>query len=130
MIFFYDFLSKQTTYSTNMSGRDTVTRSELMKFGEEYSYDNTVGEIGGFHYYLKGSATPNHTMLFSANNIGEIVPVSEQITVADVQKVYTTMIDLPNVPNGTPYGWSHKFDAWVYFTAGTAVFATFKSCYV
>ena len=109
--------------------RSPVTRSQLLQYGTEYRYDADVGEFGAFHYYMNGSAVPNHTVVFQSHNIGAIVSLSDNITSADVQDIFFTTIELPNVPTGTPYGWSHNYDCWAYFTNGTDQLATYMSRY-
>jgi hypothetical protein len=122
-----------------MSARNIVTRPELLQYGNEYSYDSSIGDIGGFHYYVNGFSAPNpsvtvmpsHTVALTPQNIGQIeVAESVKATSEDVQTMFYTSVDLPNVPKGTAYGWAHEIDCWVYFTAGTDRFATYKSYYV
>lgn len=112
-----------------MSGRNAVTRLDCMSRGDEYTYDANVGNIGGFHYYTVGSSEPNFTLLLKPANIGACVDTQFTITPSDIQKIFHTTIDLPGVPLGTPYGWSHDFDCWAYFTKGMNEMATHTSAF-
>lgn len=41
---------------------------------------------------------------------------------SDVQNTFFTTIDLPEIPIGTPYGWSPNDNCWYYFVNNTKIF--------
>jgi len=110
-------------------GRDVVTYPQLADKADEYEYDETVGRIGGFVYYKTDTTDPVFSQHIVLENIGPVLPCVPAVHTADIQKVCHTSVELPDIAMGTPYGWCHKHNAWVYFTHGTDHEATHMSSY-
>ena len=107
------------------NGWSVVTYEPLKAAGHEtYKYMPSIGECGGFVY--KPSITE---VALTLPNIGDIVPCEKNYTMEHVQELYKTSIDLPGVPQGSLYGWSHDGNCWLYFTKGCSAPATHKAAY-
>lgn len=78
-------------------------------------YSDNIGPIGGF-------VLENGTEIELVNDdIGTPVECDFE---GDVQNTFFTTIDLPNIPIGTPYGWSPEDKCWYYFLADSRKFVS------
>jgi hypothetical protein len=107
-----------------MAFSSPVTYPGLADISDEYEYDDTIGVIGGFKYYKNGVDDPVYTCELEYENVGDLTPSLETISVSDVQQLFLTTVQI-----GTRYGWSHEHNCWAYFVSGLDQPADYTSAY-
>lgn len=109
-----------------------VTYETLNKYNL-YRWNSSNGNYGGFEYRKSGD---NSEVI---NKSIELCEISE-ITECDNTKTYSLLkfinglsnstVELQGVPIGTPYGWSHHDNKWLYYTNDNSDKPTHYATYI
>lgn len=80
------------------------------------TYDDSIGTLGGF--WLDDGTT----IELSLNDIG--APTKCYAFLEEIQKLFTTTMDIGPIPIGTKYGWSVEDMCWYYFVDDDTCYST------
>ena len=94
-----------------------VTYESLKNIYKKYTWDATIGSIGGFRYEcIDGTFVDKSIELSNIGSITVCDNVNNYSNKTECLGISKTSIDLPDIPNGTDYGWDAIANCWVYFT--------------
>jgi hypothetical protein len=108
----------------------TVTYPELTSMYDYYTWNSTLGNVGGFSYKKNNIVTDKP---IAVKNIGQIENCKSDVNYSfknEVLGLSKTTVELPFVPKNTNYGWCDKSNCWVYFTDNNVDKPTHFSSYI
>jgi hypothetical protein len=108
-----------------------VSYETLKNVYKKYTWDATIGNIGGFRYERHdGTFSDKGIEMTNIGSISVCENCNDYSNKSECLGISKTSIDLPNVFKGTDYGWDAVANKWVYFTDETQEKPTHYSDYL
>lgn len=98
-----------------------------------YRWNSSIGEYGGFEYQKSSDNSECINKPINLNEIGEITEcdtTQKYSLLKFINGLSNTTVNLPGVPIGTPYGWSHIDNKWLYYTLSNSDKPTHYATYI
>jgi len=98
-----------------------------------YKWNSSVGNYGGFEYQKSSDNSKIIKIPIELTEIGEITKCDDTKTYSllkHINGLSNTTVILPDISIGTPYGWSHFDNKWLYYTISNSDKPTHYANYI
>ena len=88
-----------------------------------YRWNSSVGNYGGFEYQKSSDNSETIKTPIELTEIGEIKEcdnTKDYSLFKYINGLSNTTVNLPGIPLGTPYGWSHVDNKWLYYAVSNS----------